>query len=367
MNSIYMKRALDLAKRGEGFVSPNPLVGAVIVKNDEIIGEGYHQCFGENHAEINAFKNKVKDKDIAGATMYVTLEPCSHYGKTPPCAEAIIKSGVTKVIVGTLDPNPLVSGRGIKMLENSGIEVITGVLEDECKQINEVFFKYIETKLPFVTLKYAMTLDGKIASHTGSSRWISNSLSREYVHELRHKNSAIMVGIGTVINDDPSLNTRLNIEGKLDPIRIIVDTKGKIPLESRVLNLNSSAKTIVATTSLIDQVKLNALKDKSVCVLICPCVNNQVDLNFLLKSLGTQGIDSILLEGGGELNFNMLNERLVDKVIAFVAPKIIGGYNSKTPVGGTGIELMKDAINIYNTKYKTFDGDICIEGYIEKE
>ena len=366
MNSIYMKRALELAKRGEGFVSPNPLVGAVIVKNDEIIGEGYHECFGEDHAEINAFKNKIKDID--GSTMYVTLEPCSHYGKTPPCVETIIKSGVIKVIVGTLDSNPLVSGRGIKILESNGIEVITGVLENECKQINEVFFKYIETQLPFVTLKYAMTLDGKIASYTGSSRWISNSLSREYVHELRHKNSAIMVGIGTVLNDDPSLNTRLDdFKNSLDPIRIIVDTNGRIPLDSKVINMESNSKTILATTDSIENDKLKALESKNVSIIICPLKNNQVDLSFLLKALGEQNIDSILLEGGSELNFNMLKEHLVDKVITFIAPKIIGGKDSKTPVGGVGIELMKDAIDIYNVKYRVFDSDICIEGYIKKE
>lgn len=366
MNSIYMKRALELAQRGEGFVSPNPLVGAVIVKNDEVIGEGYHECFGQNHAEINAFKNKIKDID--GSTMYVTLEPCSHYGKTPPCTEAIIKSGVIKVVVGTLDPNPLVSSRGIKMLESNGIEVITGVLEDECKQINEVFFKYIETKLPFVTLKYAMTLDGKIASCTGSSRWISNSLSRKYVHQLRHKNSAIMVGIGTVLNDNPSLNTRLdNLKNSLDPIKIIVDTHGRIPLDSKVINMESNSRTILATTNLIENDKLNALESKNISIITCPLKNNQVDLNFLLKKLGEQNIDSILLEGGSELNFNMIKEHLVDKVITFIAPKIIGGTNSKTPVGGIGIEFMKDAIDIYNVKYKTFDSDICIEGYIKKE
>lgn len=366
MNSIYMKRALELAKRGEGFVSPNPLVGAVIVKNDEIIGEGYHECFGEDHAEINTFKNKIKDID--GSTMYVTLEPCSHYGKTPPCVETIIKSGVIKVIVGTLDSNPLVSGRGIKILESNGIEVITGVLENECKQINEVFFKYIETQLPFVTLKYAMTLDGKIASYTGSSRWISNSLSREYVHELRHKNSAIMVGIGTVLNDDPSLNTRLDdFKNSLDPIRIIVDTNGRIPLDSKVINMESNSKTILATTDSIENDKLKALESKNVSIIICPLKNNQVDLSFLLKALGEQNIDSILLEGGSELNFNMLKEHLVDKVITFIAPKIIGGKDSKTPVGGVGIELMKDAIDIYNVKYRVFDSDICIEGYIKKE
>lgn len=361
-----MKKALELASKGYGFVTPNPLVGAVIVKDNKIIAEGFHQCCGENHAEINALQNKTSG--VHSSTMYVTLEPCSHYGKTPPCAETIIKSGITKVVIGTLDPNPIVSGKGVKILENQGIEVVIGILENECKQLNEVFFKYIKTQLPFVTLKYAMTLDGKISSYTGDSRWISNSLSREYVHKLRHKNTGIMVGIGTILKDNPSLNTRLNdCKNNLDPIRIIVDTKGRIPLNSKAINIESNAHAILATTDLIDIDKLNALKSKNVSVIICPVKNNQVDLDFLLKALGARGIDSILLEGGSELNFSMIKENLVDKVITFIAPKIVGGCDSKTPVGGIGIELMRDAIEINKIKYKTFDSDICIEGYIEKE
>ena len=365
MDKIFMKKAIDLAIKGTGFASPNPLVGALIVKNDQIIGQGYHECFGKNHAEINAIQNS-KD-DILNSTMYVTLEPCSHFGKTPPCAEAIAKSGIKKVVIGLKDPNPLVSGSGIKTLKNAGIEVVTGVLEDKCKKLNEVFIKYIEEKTPFVTLKYAMTLDGKISTYTGDSRWISNAKSREYVHELRHKNSAIMVGIGTVLNDDPSLNTRLDIDKPLDPIRIIVDTSGRIPLDSKVLNLESRARTILATTKLIDKDKLTELKNKNISVIICPLLENQVDLNFLLESLKKDHIDSILLEGGSELNFNMLKESLVDKVITFIAPKIIGGKDSKTPVGGLGIELMKNSINTHKVSYKVFDDDICIESYVKKE
>ncbi len=367
MNQLYMKRALELAKCGAGFVTPNPLVGAVIVKDEQIIGEGFHQRFGENHAEINAIEDaKRRNNDITGATMYVTLEPCSHYGKTPPCAETLISSGISKVIIGLKDPNPLVSGKGIKLLEKSGIEVVTGVLEDDCRNINEVFLKYISSRTPFVTLKYAMTLDGKISSFSGDSRWITNAKSREFVHELRHSSSAIMVGIGTVIMDDPSLNTRLDIENRRDPIRIVVDTKGRIPLCAKILNMDSDAKTIVATTELIERDKLNALKEKGVTVIICPIIDNQVDLKFLLETLHSENIDSILLEGGSELNFNMLKEKLIDKVITFIAPKIIGGSDAKTPVGGRGIELMRDAIETERMTYKTFDSDICIESYIKK-
>lgn len=365
MDTMFMKKAISLAKKGEGLVDPNPLVGAIIVKDERIIGKGYHEYFGGNHAEINALENAFENtKD---STMYVTLEPCSHFGKTPPCVEAIIKGGIKRVVIGLVDPNPLVSGNGIKTLRDHGIEVVTGVLENECRELNEVFLKYIETKLPFVTLKYAMTLDGKISSYTGDSKWISNLKSRKYVHKLRHINAAIMVGIGTVLSDDPSLNTRLDIEKPLDPIRIIVDTRGRIPIDSKVVNLKSNAKTIVATSDLIETEKLNALESKNVTVIICPMVNNQVDLNYLLKSLAKRDISSILLEGGSELNFNMLKENLIDKVITFIAPKIIGGKSSKTPVGGEGIELMKDSINTENIKYKTFDDDICIESYIKKE
>lgn len=360
-----MKRALELSQLGEGFTSPNPLVGAVIVKDNEIIGEGHHKYFGGNHAEINAINSTTSD--LKGSTMYVTLEPCSHFGKTPPCANAIVKSGIKKVVIGLLDSNPLVAGRGVEILKENNIEVVSGVLEDECRKVNEVFLKYIKAKIPFVTLKYAMTLDGKISSFSGDSKWISNSLSRNYVHKLRHRNTAIMVGIGTVLADNPSLNTRLDTDNPLDPIRVIVDTNGKVPLDSKVINIDSKAETILATTNLIDKDKLNSLKNKSVKIIICPLENNQVDLNFLLETLGRQDIDSILLEGGSELNFNMLKQGLVDKVITFIAPKIIGGHSAKTPVGGTGIELIRDALVTTDMDYKLFDEDICIESYVKKE
>lgn len=359
-----MRKAIALARKGEGYTSPNPLVGAVIVKNGTIIGEGYHEFYGGNHAEVNAFKNA--REDVEGSTMYVTLEPCSHFGKTPPCANAIVQKKIKKVVIGLKDPNPLVSGKGIEMLESSGIEVVTNILENECKKLNEVFLKYISTKTPFVLLKYAMTLDGKIATYTGDSKWISNSLSRSYVHEIRHKFSAIMVGIGTVLKDNPNLNTRLEDTSCIDPIRIIVDTKCKIPLDANVINIKSNARTIVATTKLACKDKLKSLKDKGVEIIITPLKNDHVDLKYLLKTLGDAGIDSILLEGGGELNFSALQENIVDKVVTFISPKIIGGSLSKTPVGGNGIEFMKDAINLDNISLKRFGEDIMLEGYINK-
>ena len=364
MDSLYMTRALDLAKLGIGYVNPNPLVGAVIVKDNKIIGEGYHEKYGEAHAEINAFNNSVEP--VEGATMYVTLEPCSHFGKTPPCVEAIINRRIKKVVVAVEDPNPLVAGRGIKFLRENGIKVATGVLEDEAKKLNEIFIKFITTKLPFCTLKTAMTLDGKIAAHTGDSRWVTNEKSREYVHKLRHKHSSIMVGIGTVLADDPLLTTRLeNVDGK-NPIRIVADTKVSIPLDAKVLQCDENTKTIVATTEAADEEKIKSIEKTGAKVIVTPFKNNKVDLLYLMKVLGEKKIDSILLEGGSSLNYSALQEGIVDKVIMFIAPKIIGGHSSKTPVGGEGIPYMEDAIPLGDINIRRFEDDVMIEAYVGK-
>lgn len=364
MNSFYMEKALRLARLGLGYVNPNPLVGALIVKDDKIIGEGYHKGYGDAHAEVDAF-NKARE-NVAGATMYVTLEPCSHFGKTPPCVKAIIKNKIKKVVIAMEDPNPLVAGRGIKILRENNIEVVTGVLEKEARRLNEVFIKFITRRLPFCTLKTAMTLDGKIAAYTGDSRWVTNSKSRQYVHNLRHEYSSIMVGIGTVLADDPLLTTRLkDMEGK-NPIRIIVDSRGSIPLDAKVLRCDENAQTIVATTEAIDRAKLNDITKTGADVIITPCKNNRVDLSYLMKALGERNIDSLILEGGSSLNYSALKEGIVDKVISFIAPKIIGGGLSKTPVGGRGIPYMKDALSIDNIKTFNFDHDLMIEGYVKK-
>jgi len=360
-----MTRALELAKLGTGYTNPNPLVGAVLVKDGIIIGEGYHKKYGDPHAEVNAFNNA--QGDVAGATMYVTLEPCSHFGKTPPCANAIIKKGIKKVVVAMEDPNPLVAGKGINILKEHGIEVITGVMEHEAKKQNEIFIKFITSGLPFCTLKTAMTLDGKIAAYTGDSKWITNEESRKYVHELRHKFSSIMVGIGTVIADDPLLTTRLdNIDGK-NPIRIIVDTRGTIPLDANVLKVNENTKTIIATTEIINKEKLKYIEATGADIIITPLKDNKVDLPYLMKSLGQLKIDSILLEGGSTLNYTALEEGIVDKVLSFIAPKIIGGSLSKTPVGGQGIPYMRDAILLKNIDIHKFGDNVAIEAYIRKE
>lgn len=358
-----MKRAIQLAKIGEGYTYPNPLVGAVIVKHNNIIGEGYHGYYGGPHAEVNALKNATED--VREATMYVTLEPCSHYGKTPPCANAIVQSGIKKVVIAMKDPNNLVSGRGIEILKKNGVKVITGICEKEARKVNEVFIKYITTKIPFCIMKTAMTLDGKIATVSGDSKWISNEYSRKYVHEIRHRVSGIMVGIGTVLRDNPSLTTRLKDKNGRDSSRIIVDSSARIPLESKILNLKSDVKTIVATTELAKGEKLQAIKDKGAEIIVTPLKNNRVDLTYLMQELGKRGIDSVLLEGGASLNYSALDEKIVDKVISFIAPKIIGGEISKTPVGGVGKSCIKDAIMLENIELIRVKEDIVIAGYIK--
>jgi diaminohydroxyphosphoribosylaminopyrimidine deaminase / 5-amino-6-(5-phosphoribosylamino)uracil reductase len=365
MDVQYMERALELAKKGAGYTNPNPLVGAVIVKDGRIIGEGYHEVYGSHHAEVNAFRNATED--VKGATMYVTLEPCSHYGKTPPCAKAIVEKGIRKVIVALGDPNPEVAGRGIKILRDNGIEVVTGVLEEESRRLNEIFLKYITTKLPFCILKTAMTLDGKIAARTGDSKWITNEESRRYVHKLRHRVSSIMVGVGTIIQDDPLLNTRIQEGNGIDPIRIVVDTSGKIPLGARVLNIKSNSKTIIAVTELAPQEKLKEFERIGAEVIITPLIENRVDLKYLMKALGERKIDSVLLEGGSELNYSAMEAGIIDKVNAFIAPKFIGGREAKTPVGGLGRPLMKDALMLKDIEIHRFGDDIMIEGYIREE
>lgn len=365
MDVKYMRKALELAEMGAGFVNPNPMVGAIIVKNGKIIGEGYHRYFGGNHAEVDALNSTVEDP--RDSTMYVTLEPCSHFGKTPPCVNAIIERGISKVVIAMLDPNPLVSGRGVEILKNNNIQVVTGVLEGEAKRLNEVFIKYITTKLPFCLMKSAMSIDGKTATESSDSKWITSSSSRIYVHRLRHRYSAIMVGINTVLTDNPKLTVRIpDFQGK-NPIRIVIDSKCKTPLDSNAVKGISEAKTIIATTDLADIDKIHKLESLGVEVLIIPNKSGHVNLNILMKKLGEMAIDSILLEGGGTLNYSSLEAGIVDKINFFIAPKIIGGYLSKSPVDGKGVPLVKDAFSIRDLATHTFDGDIMLEGYISSD
>lgn len=330
----YMRRAIELAKRAEGFTDPNPMVGAVIVKDGRIIGEGYHERCGELHAERNAIKNLTES--AKGATIYVTLEPCCHYGKTPPCTEAIIENKIAKVVIGSRDPNPLVSGKGAAILREHGIEVVEDFLRDECDKINPVFFHYITNKTPYMVLKYAMTADGKIAASTGDSKWITGEESRNLVQRLRHKYKGIMVGIGTVKADDPMLNVR--IDGLLSPVRIICDSSLSIDTDTNICKTAKEIKTIIAYAK-ADEKKVKALEELGVKTVCVPDENEKVDLKALVKYLGeTEGIDSVLVEGGGTLNYSLLKLGLVNEVKAFIAPKLFGGAASKSPVEGEGVE-----------------------------
>lgn len=358
----YMRLALALAEKGRGSVSPNPMVGAVIVKDGRIIGEGYHERYGQAHAEVNAFASATED--VEGATIYVTLEPCSHYGKTPPCADLIIQKKVGRVVVGALDPNPLVSGRGIRRIQAAGIEVESGILAEESRKLNEVFMKFITEKRPFVVLKVAMSLDGKIATRTGESKWISGEASREQVHRERGYLTGIMVGINTVLKDNPHLTARL--PESRNPIRIVVDSQLRIPLEANVLQEQTEAPTIILTTRKADPEKAAQLREKGITVLVIPEREGRVDLEEAMAELGQRNIDSILLEGGATLNYAALEAGIVDKVQVYLAPKIIGGKDSPTPVGGEGIERLQEAFPVERLTSRMVGEDLFIEGYLKK-
>ncbi|OPY12583.1 MAG: Riboflavin biosynthesis protein RibD [Syntrophus sp. PtaB.Bin138] len=352
----FMKRALRLARKGEGWVSPNPMVGSVIVRNNRIIGEGHHRKFGQAHAEINALESVTESAE--GSTIYVTLEPCSHYGKTPPCVDRLIACRPQRVVIGTADPNPLVAGKGIEALQRSGVPVSVGVLEEACRQINEAFFKFIQSRTPFVTLKYAQTLDGRIATATGHSRWISSLPSRRFAHRLRHAHDAIMVGIGTVLSDDPELTVRL-VRGK-NPLRIVLDSRLRIPLTSHILQDQGTAGTLLVATDRADGEKLARLRDLGIDVLILPAdPSGRIVLPSLFRELGTRNIASVLVEGGSGVLTALLAEDLADRLVAIVAPKIAG--KGIEAVGDLNITDMKSAIGlIFRRTYRKGD-DLIID------
>lgn len=362
----YMKIALELALKGLGAVNPNPLVGAVIVKDGEIVAKGYHEKYGELHAERNAIKNATKS--IEGATIYVTLEPCCHYGKTPPCTEAIIESGIKKVVVGSLDPNVLMAGRGVQILQENNIEVVVGVLESECKEINKIFFHYIQNKTPYVLMKYAMTLDGKIATVTGKSKWITNEKAREYSHSIRNVYTAIMVGVGTVLEDDPLLTTRVlneNIKNYKNPIRIICDTNLRTPISSKIVQTANEVRTIIAT-SLNNEEKIADYKNKNCEVIVVgKDINNHLSLSELMVELGEINIDCIILEGGSQLNFSALKSQIVQEIHTYIAPKMFGGISAKTPVGGDGFIDVDNDVHIIQKSIQNFDDNILIKSEVK--
>lgn len=363
MDKYYMEKALALAALGRGKVNPNPMVGAIIVKDGEIIGEGYHMAYGEAHAEVNAFKNCIKS--AKGATLYVTLEPCSHYGQTPPCVDLVIKEKVSRVVIGSLDPNPLVAGRSIKKLKEAGIAVTVGVLEEACHRLNEVFMKYIVQKVPFVLMKTAMSLDGKIATVTGESKWITGEVAREEVHQLRNALMGIMVGSETVLRDNPFLTCRL--EGGRNPIPIVVDSRLRLPLESHLVCGAPENKLIVATLRGASPSKKEALMNKGVRILEIEAEEGHVNLRLLMNKLGTLGIDSILLEGGATLNEAALRAGIVDRVRCYISPKLIGGETAKTPIGGKGISKLSEAICLKSLEVHQVGEDLCITGKVKKE
>ena len=359
MNDLeYMKIAIELAEKGGGYVNPNPMVGAVIVKNNKIIGTGYHEHYGGLHAERNAINNCTESPK--GATLYVTLEPCCHFGKTSPCTEAIIKSGIKNVVIGTLDINPKMSGKSIFLLEKNGINVKTGVLEDECKRLTKIFRKYISTGEPFVLMKYAMTIDGKISTYAGNSKWISSEESRRRVHETRHLFSSIMVGVNTIIKDNPSLTCR--IENGKNPIRIICDTNLRTPIESEVVQTASCVPTYIAT-SCNDEVHKREYERYGCKFIYTEKKDNHIELKKLMKSLGKLEIDSVLLEGGAEMNWSALNSGIVDEVQVYTAPKIFGG-KAKSPVEGKGIEFPDEAVSLKPYSISQVGGDILIESEV---
>lgn len=362
-HAIYMKRALELADRGKGFVNPNPLVGAVIVKHGKIIGEGYHECFGHAHAEVNAFLNATED--VEGADMYVTLEPCSHYGKTPPCALKIIEKKIKRVFISQLDPNPLVNSKGVQLLKDAGIEVESGILEDEAKRQNDIFLKYIQYKKPLVAMKYAMTLDGKIATKTRDSKWITNEKSRAFVHELRNQYMAIMVGANTVLADDPHLDTRRGERPSRHPIRLIIDPELITPLTSYVVTSAKNQPTWIITDESKSKDKIGPYETLGVRIIQRPMT--PFDLDAFMTYLGEQKIDGVLIEGGSYLHAKAIEAGIVDKAYVFIAPKMIGGKDALTPVGGEGVSLMNEAYTLHHVRYQTFDDDIMIEGYFNKQ
>ncbi|CAB1262780.1 fused diaminohydroxyphosphoribosylaminopyrimidine deaminase; 5-amino-6-(5-phosphoribosylamino) uracil reductase [Clostridiaceae bacterium BL-3] len=354
-DSKYMRYAIALARKGEGWVNPNPMVGAVVVKENRIIGEGYHEVCGKPHAERNALASCIES--AKGATLYVTLEPCCHYGRTPPCTDAIIKAGITKVVVGSSDPNPKVSGKGISILRRAGIVVKEGVLKEKCDELNTVFFHYIVTGTPYVVMKYAMTADGKIATVTGDSKWVTGKAARKHVQQLRHKYSAIMVGIGTVLKDDPLLTCRL--KNSRNPIRIICDSHLRIPMDSQICRTAKEVHTILATT-VTDETKISKLKSLGITVLTVSGKDEMVNLPILMQKLGQLEIDSILLEGGSALNYSALKADLVQEVYAYIAPKIFGGKDAKTPVEGDGVLSPEQCFQFTAPEISVLDGDLML-------
>lgn len=360
----FMKAALGFARKGLGKTSPNPAVGAVIARRGQVVAAGFHRKAGGAHAEVEAL-NQLRGKARRGDTLYVTLEPCNHFGRTPPCTQAILEKGIRKVVVGMRDPNPHVTGGGCDYLSGQGVEVVTGVLEEECRRLNEWFVTYVTKGRPFVIAKTALTLDGWTATSTGHSRWVTNEQSREWVHRLRHQVDGILVGVGTVMADDPLLNTRLKKGRGKDPVRIIVDTHLRIPVNARVLAHPHGSETLIAVSEDVPSRRIERLKTKGISFLVCPKKEGRIDLTALMDMLGNRSITSVLLEGGATLMGAMIREKLVDKFCIFKAPKILGGSDGRPMALGQGPSKMDQSIPLKDIRIKRFGDDLLITGYPE--
>jgi len=356
-DEYYMKRALKLAGRGLGRTSPNPMVGAVIVKEGRVLGEGYHRRFGGKHAEIEAL-DAVTD-DVRGATLYVNLEPCCHHGKkTPPCLDAILRYEFRRVVIGTVDPNPLVNGRSVDVLREKGVETKVGVLANECLRLNEVFFKYMWTGMPFVTLKWAQTLDGRTAAVDGQSRWISSEPSLKLAHRLRSTHDAVLVGVGTVIADDPQLTVRL-VRGR-SPVRVVVDSTLRVPLGAGILEDRHSARTVIATTDRADEARISAVRDMGAEVLkVAKDASGEVDMPELLRVLGERNISSVLVEGGAAVATSLIKRGLADKLVVIIGPKILG--SGQSGVDDLGVAGMEGALRLVIEKVFRSGDDVVME------
>jgi len=364
----YMKMALDLAAKGLGYTSPNPMVGAVIVKDNKVVGKGFHQAAGKAHAEVNAID--AAGTSAEGATLYVNLEPCNHTGRTPPCTEKILAAGISRVVVAMEDPNPDVRGGGVAYLTSRGVNVTVGVCENEARQLNEIFIKYSKTKRPFAIIKCAATLDGRIATRTGDSRWVTGEASRNFVHQLRHAVDAIMVGIDTVVKDDPSLTTRLSgdlPDKSRDPVRVVLDTRLRIPEAAKLLRLESDSDTLIITGPDVAGDKKTRIEKKGAKVMEAPVKDGMIDLNGLMDNLGALELTSLLIEGGSRVIASVLAAGIADKIIFFYAPKILGGDDGVPICQGPGPDLMDQSIPVKDVQVRRFGDDVMIEGYIEKD
>lgn len=360
----FMLKAIDLAKNAYGQTRPNPMVGSVIVKDAQIIGSGWHHCAGENHAEIEAMQSVAQQDDLAGSTLYVNLEPCCHVGANPPCTDAIIRHKIARVVCSIEDPNPRVAGKGIEKLRAAGIKVSVGVEADAAMRLNEMFLTYHRLKRPFITCKWGMTLDGRIATDIGHSKWITNDESRAFVHSLRSHHDAVMVGIGTVLSDNPSLNVRLPGYTGAQPKRIICDGYLRTPARSNCLRDIEPENCILATTPLAPEERLQYFRDAGHTVLVLDNKNGFVNMRELFTQLYNRKVQAVFCEGGSVINGSLMQSGFCDKLYAFIAPKLIGGKTGRNPISGWGVENMNEAFPLVEPHVQQFDGDLCISGYV---